>query len=332
MNFWRMLRSIAINLGVDESARTAIVQARMVGERIRRVAGWRPLPSDAIVLSGSGRSGTTWMADLLCSGTQVQQIFEPLHPVGVPEVQRLLGWDESRHPHIRSRYIRPGALCPEWKALLEKILCGEVRNYWTDYDRTAFFPDRYLVKLIRANLMLGFISDEFRPKIIHVVRSPCAVVASRLKYGWHADIRDVLDQEELVTDHLSDHVDDIARENDALGAHAVWWAVENAIAQRDLESRPHLVVYYEVFRKNPKAEMRRIAEFAGLKMREIGATRLERPSRMRERPAELQSQTGVEPRREAQLTAGEQARILDWADRLGVRRDQEFSGTSAHVG
>lgn len=79
------------------------------------------------------------------------------------------------------------------------------------------------------------------------MRHPCAVVHSRLNLQtpWHANVKDILSQEDLVEDFLHEWVGDIEKEKDLLGAHAVWWAVENFVALHELSSRAHMRVYYE---------------------------------------------------------------------------------------
>lgn len=185
------VKPYADQVGVGSFLRQSWVESHRLGEYMRRWTGWRPAPQDAILLAGSGRSGTTWLTDILTTGTRIQQIFEPLIPLWNENVCKLTGWDRLG-PHSWSWYLPPDSSQPEWFELLHQVLTGRYRNYWTDYYRTCFFPDRFLIKEIRANLMLGYIADKFHPKIIYVIRHPCAVVESRLAVGWHADVADIL--------------------------------------------------------------------------------------------------------------------------------------------
>lgn len=318
MSLRQGLRRWAIELGVDDDLRRAVVETRLVGERLQRLLGWQPQASEAIVLAGSGRSGTTWLTDVLCSGASLQQIFEPLHPSMNSKVRQLLGWDESLHPHIRSPYLRPSVDDPEWRELLDDVMSGRVRNYWTDYERTAVFPSRYLVKMIRANLMLGFLWDNLHPTIIYVVRHPCAVVSSRVRIGWHADVRDILAQEDLIQDHLEPVVADIEREGDPLGAHAVWWAVENAVAQRELATRPHVRLDYEEIVRDPSASLAKVADFCSVKLRKPRESMIARPSRMASGARHDVGERAVSEGWQRHLSRRDQVRVLDWAHKLGV--------------
>jgi hypothetical protein len=105
-------------------------------------------------------------------------------------------------------------------------------------------PDRYLIKEIRANLMLGYIHDHFQPRIIHVLRHPCAVVASRTRLDWRVNLGDLLQQEDLLEDELAGLAGDIGRaRSDCVASHAIGWAVESRVAGRQIREPSHFRVH-----------------------------------------------------------------------------------------
>ena len=314
----KLIRALTRPIGVDQLARQAYVQAGLTGERLGRAIHGHARPSDAALLVAGGRSGSTWVADILARCGGVQQIFEPVHPSGVDEVRRLTGWDEARHPHLRSFYLRPGQSYPDWEAFLERVLTGRVRNYWTDSQRTSYFPRRYLLKVIRANLMVGFLVDRFAPRVALIVRHPCAVVASRLEAGWHADVQDLLCQEELVEDHLRPWLAEIEAERDLVGAHAVWLAVETFVAASQLAMRPHYFATYESIVSNPVEEMTRIAVALGISPKRIAALDLHEPSRTASDEVRMMGASDPHSRWRSKLASDDQSRILKWALRLGL--------------
>jgi hypothetical protein len=125
-------------------------------------------------------------------------------------------------------------------------LTGRSRTYWTDTARTSFFPRRYLIKEVRVSLMLGYLHDQFHPRIAYLSRHPCAIVASRIGLGWRLDLNNLLSQEELVEDHLSPWLARIERaRSNPVATHAIWLAVENRVASQHLSTRPHSHAYYE---------------------------------------------------------------------------------------
>jgi hypothetical protein len=306
-------------LSLEGVLKRAWLEARMLGERGRFLLQGRPEPSAAIVLASSGRSGSTWLADLLSLGG-TQQIFEPLHPRFNRRVERMTAWYGAR-PYTRSYYLRAGGDYPEWRELWEEVLAGRSRSHWTDQRRTSLFPKRYLIKVIRANLMLGFAYDLYRPRIVCLVRHPCAVVHSRLMGEWHADVADILDQEALVEEYLRPWLGLIEREQDLLGAHAVWWAVENSVAMRELATRPHCPVFYEELVLGAQGQLDRILGWLGVPAHTVSTDLVETPSRVSRRgPASAELIPADHWLRAWQqaLAPHEQRRILDWAHRLGI--------------
>lgn len=305
-------------LGLTSTFKKAYFEARLVGERIKFLFSERPSASDAVVVAGSGRSGTTWISSLILAAPGIQQIFEPLHPRhSSDEINSLTGWNSDKQ--TCSYYLRSGEEDLRWYSFWMRVLSGRVRNYWTDYDRSSYLPDRFLVKLIRANLMLGYIYENFCPRIVYIVRHPCAVVNSRLKVGWKADVSDILSQEQLIEDHLKPWVRDIEQERDVLGAQAVWWALENRVAMTDLSSRPHKFVFYEALCIDQEEQIRQVFDWLGLQQLAASRWQFDRPSRMSRKGVDYSGATGH--RLSAwtrELSAYEQARILSWAQRLGI--------------
>ncbi len=305
---------------LDDLLKWLYVQGRMIGERTAFLVHGRPPPHSAIVLAGSGRSGTTWVADVLTDGTRLQQIYEPLHPSFMLKVRHLTGFD-ARDPYLRLFYRQAHSDDPAWYDFWYALLTGRVRNHWTDHARTAWFPDRFLIKTIRIHLMLGYVYDNFQPTIVYLTRHPCAVVYSRLhkvEVPWHANVSDILCQKELVEDYLYPWVGAIERERDLLGAHAVWWAVENMVAQRELATRRHYATTYEGLVLDPEREVRALFGYLGLDSARLSAERLVRPSRMTTRGTFIRSNAERLQEWQHELTVSEQHRILEWAHRLGV--------------
>lgn len=201
--------------------------------------------NEAILIAGSGRSGTTWILNLLAETLEFQPIFEPLNPNFIYQSRRLMNKEKNTEPEVYSPYLRSCASYPEWHSLLDMALTGRVRNFWTDKKRYYLFPKGYIVKMIRANLMLGYIVRNFDPRIIYVLRHPCAVIYSRIKLNWRANLSGLLSQTELIADYLYPYLAEIEKEKDPIGIHAIWWAVEQMIALNTLKDQNALIVHYE---------------------------------------------------------------------------------------
>lgn len=333
-----MLKSLIRKLNREKEVKTLLINFAKCGEDLIHLYR-QPDPQDTIVLAGSGRSGTTWLGDLICGSARgIQQIFEPIHPMISAEVRKLTGFDE-KDPYVQSFYLRPHDAYPEWENLWYRILTGRFRNYWTDYHkRWSYFPSAYLIKEIRANLMLGYIHWNFKPRIVFIIRHPCAVIYSRVKKFhrvWQASTRDILKQEDLVQDHLLPWVTDIERENDLIGAHAAWWAIENYIAQKQLSGNKYYFLTYEDLSMNPIEELNKLFVFLNAKKVNISQRLIHRPSRLSSDKGKIE--TNVIKRLGSWKDGFDKKavfKILDWAHEFNMTlyTEQPLPRANAHSG
>lgn len=125
-SFRRRVKQLARPLGADALLKEIYVHAGLAAEQLHHFFAGRPAASKAIVLAGSGRSGTTWLTSLLTTMLGAQQIYEPLHPSMVPEVLSLTGWqpDCEDVPHIRVPYLSTESSSPQWRDFRERVLTG----------------------------------------------------------------------------------------------------------------------------------------------------------------------------------------------------------------
>jgi len=280
----------------------------------------RPRAADALVLAGSGRSGTTWLAETICEVPDVRQVFEPLYPRWVRSARALPGQVRGPWPNAYGVRLAPGEDHGAWRPFLERALTGRVRGYWTDRLDSTRKPTRFLVKLIRANMMLGYLIDEFSPRVLFVQRHPCATVASRLARGWHAEPAALLEQEAIRDGILSPWIDTVAAESDPLARHAIWWAVENALALEDLATRPHLALTFEDLLMRPHEEVARVFSFLELPLPSSVQAALDRPSSLSRQERSYASASARLNAWKNDLDSEQQRVIIGWAERLGISR------------
>jgi len=197
--------------------------------------------SGTVLLTGSGRSGTTWMSQIINHGNPYRDIFEPFHP---HHVECVKGWPKLRYVPASSNGI-------EWSAQIERLLAGRVRSRWTDAYNRKHFAQQRLVKATRTNLMLGHIRQRFaQVKLIFAMRHPCAVVHSRIKLGWEAHLDQMLGQPMLMRDYLEPHRETIERADradDPWHKHFVMWCIENMVPLREIgPGDAHLLRYEDL--------------------------------------------------------------------------------------
>jgi len=208
----------------------------------------------SVFLAGSGRSGTTWVAGIINHRNGYRLVFEPFHPgrVGICENFR------------RKQYLRPDDRREEYLLPARRILTGELRSPWTDRFNRKRVARRRLIKDIRANLLLGWMSENFPGMpIVLLLRHPCAVAASRLALGWRDNLSETMEQEELVEDFLLPVEAEIRDARDSFERHVFSWCIENYVPLRQFGPREIHLSFYENFLVHPEEEVRRLFAFLG---------------------------------------------------------------------
>jgi hypothetical protein len=191
-----------------------------------------------ILIAGAPRSGTTWLAELLESSLSARLMFEPFHARLVPEFGYLKPFS----------YLRPDDVDDRLFESCHRVFDGSLRNPWVDKNLTTVRPRCRIVKSVRSNLMLAWLLQRF-PEIsnIFVLRHPCAVVLSRMHYGWNAedDLASMLGQPRLVEDHLAPYLERIQSATTTEEKHAILWCITNLVPLRQLGHETLKPLYYE---------------------------------------------------------------------------------------
>lgn len=211
-------------------------------------------PAQTIILAGSGRSGTTWVGNVLAAAPTMRIIFEPFDRRRVPEAA-----DIPLFP-----YLRPHA-APPWGTVVNLVLRGQLRNPWVLQDGDRWWGWRGLVKSIRAGGMLAWIDRHFAPPIVYMLRHPCAVILSRMRLGWETHLDVFLAQPDLINDYLDSYLDLIHGARTEIERQAVQWALENIVVLRQREAHRWTLLTYEEFYTNPEAEAERVLHCLGLR-------------------------------------------------------------------
>lgn len=207
----------------------------------------------SILLAGSGRSGSTWLADVIGRLTQKRVVFEPLLPNMFDKPAFAFRYHKTDHPDNEGadkefRLFVPANMKQEdFYHSLQKVFSGNIpRNRWRDRRlNTIKFKGR-VIKDIRTNLYLPYISNNF-PKVplLCIMRHPCAVISSQYFLGWQDGLDEILKQEDLVS-KLPEKVLPILREADSLIEKlSLRWCIENYIPLTEVNARKCCYLSYE---------------------------------------------------------------------------------------
>jgi hypothetical protein len=209
-------------------------------------------PRQTLVVSGSPRGGTTWLAESLASLPGHLLLSEPLEPSTHPNILETLGigYDHAIPP---GTHVERGTI--DWAVCdyLQKVLAGKVplAEFLKPGGlsnlplRNLFQFRRYVVKFIRGNLLLYWLLQSSGVKGVLIIRHPCAVVASQMHFAWQNAIRWRERWIPLFERHepsLVKLVRSITTDEEVL---ALDWAVTNLLPLKQPRPHPWLLVAYE---------------------------------------------------------------------------------------
>jgi hypothetical protein len=210
-----------------------------------------------LLLASSGRSGSTWLSEVLIEGLRCRYVFEPLARDHV-RVARSVPW---------GRYADPADPDPALAAVMTPILQGRVRSKWSDvYNRARLPPHRH-VKEIRATNMLPWLCARYPTMpTVYLLRHPVPAAWSATELGWDPVLSEFLGQPALTDGPLAPYRDVItaaARDDSPFVRHVLRWCMENTVPVDMLAPGSVHVVFYEDLVVDPRGELRRLTAFLG---------------------------------------------------------------------
>ena len=107
--------------------------------------------SEVIWLIGDGRSGTTWVSDLINHDRKYRVMFEPFHPKQVRDMNFIV-------PH---QYIRPFDSCEKLASIASDVFGGKFTHARVDSGNRSLLYDGLLIKDIFANLLCYWVVLRF---------------------------------------------------------------------------------------------------------------------------------------------------------------------------
>jgi hypothetical protein len=223
---------------------------------------------DTIVISGTPRSGTTWLMEIFAKIPGYTYYFEPINP---------LWFTKIRGRGFKSRtYLPSDKDWLEGKDYLEKAFTGRVFSrfptirYELEPLMQRLLAKKLIIKFVRLNRLLPWVAKRFQLRgIFFIIRHPCAVVASQLKtrfYAYFSDSppyrvikptpEDVLNEAskiDVLDKEILEKLKGINTQEEILAAI---WCLDNYIPLNSPKPHPWTTVIYEKLMKDEKEIVR----------------------------------------------------------------------------
>lgn len=230
-----------------------------------------------VAIVGFGRSGTTWLSDIVSKASGQALLFEPWHPeVLAKSTQYSYRSSYSEEETAELAGHLSSALNKQQPVpwLLRNHLPTEVHE--ADPSLTQLIWDQIGVmgfKTIRATLVPDWVLENVAGQMIYVVRHPLAVVASIARranfweFGWPKTFEIFSENAFLGASSDLDEVREQFLQRATLSSDlekiALMWAVTHAISLPRLEASNTPIVYYEDLYRQPFVWARKVLDALG---------------------------------------------------------------------
>jgi hypothetical protein len=211
-------------------------------------------PSKNIVITGSPRSGTTWLAEIISQSKGAFMLFEPLSLSGVKRL-KALGFDWRQHIPIDTEW-------PEALEYFELLNQGRYLTPWmlSHSDKNELSEAHFFIlKFVRANLLLPWYIRNLKPlrPPVFLIRNPIDVISSQLSLNWkNAPAKFNVPQTRFSREFYSPFMNVINEINSTEEFLTARWCIDNAYLIKHPENNlSWITCIYDNLRKHPEDEL-----------------------------------------------------------------------------
>lgn len=195
-----------------------------------------------ILVTGTHRSGTTWVGRTLSQPPNVELVYEPFNLETtrynfeykfdywfehVPTSKKRREIEKVFDQYIPNNFLQyPAKICRESGYSLKTPLI------FAKYLLLSSNRPRFLLKDPIALLSAGWLYERYDLKVICMIRNPLAFTGSLKKQSWDFDFRNFLQQEELLNTRLSPYKEEMQRvyeKGDFIDRVSLLWNVLNFV-------------------------------------------------------------------------------------------------------
>lgn len=230
------------------------------------------------LIVGMGRSGTTWLGELINHDHSYRVLFEPLHKdVAVHDLFRR-GENRYLHPQDQDQILARDIA----DAFTRHYDSESVNQYNLALQNTSSYG--VMIKEIRLVMLIPWLRVTFPDMpIVFIIRHPGAVVKSQyLRWKMlRPTLHQLTNQHNLMHDHLAPFDRDLRRISDRFQRQLLLWCATHYTLLRTLKPGQAHWVFYENLVLDPMNELKRIFDYLHRPFDAAAMAQLvEKPSRM----------------------------------------------------
>ncbi len=300
--------------------------------------------SRPILVSGSHRSGSTWVGNMIALSPEVQYVPESFKPNGLLRHHRLLSnWfqqfemgESGRFAERLDRVFRGKFSIFEALSLFNPEGRFDLLN---SPARLKFYRDckwnyltgrwnlRPLLKDPIALFSAEWLSQDFDSQNIILIRHPAAFVSSLLRLNWRFDFQNFLNQPRVMEKIIAPFEEKIRNfSGDFLEEACLLWSCLHFVIQKYREIYPNWIfIRHEDISRNPLAEFERLFQKLDVDF-SVEIRREVMKFSASENPKEVQKSGQIH-----QLKRDSRANIKNWKRRLTIEQIERIRKLTSEV-
>ena len=274
-------------------------------------------PQNGMLLSGSPRSGTTYLGRILSGCKNYCMVTEPIDYTQTYIQQ--VGFSERT-------YVPADKSWPEGVGFFKGLYHGRNIGKYQLMDNSVgdiLFCNSILTKCVRANRLVPWLSANLNLRAyIYLIRHPCAVVASQIRHTKFSHRTTILEDDRI---YLEVHMPSQLRFANSLSTEeevrALTWCLDQYIPLNSPRKEKWLQVSYEQIVIHGNAKIKQILDNFRLCTSPKSMRRAQENSREAQRWSVDHRTASVEKRLSLWkniLDRGQVRRILNVVDRIGI--------------
>jgi hypothetical protein len=241
--------------------------------------------SRPILVTGSYRSGTTWVGRTIALDKSVEYIHEPFNIVN--KVKRLNYPFDTQFFYAHNSHEENEI----YQAFRELIASGSnpyfralaISRHNIDIKTPLRFLKHFVIGLINRRRILikdpiallssGWLYENFQFKVVCMIRNPLAFAGSVKKWNWGFDFNHLLGQRQLIKEQLAYFKRDIElyshNKQDIIDQACLLWNIFHyTIIEYKNKYREWIFMRHEDLAKNPISEFQNVFEYLSLEYSE----------------------------------------------------------------